>query len=397
MVHKQRLRQLLELRIREKITANEEQELSALLADAGNEALVQEVLDELYDALPETYQLSEQAGTGMFRRVMEQAREEAPAEWPAPAAVKNRKPLLVLCCTAVLLATGAWWLLRDTTTAPPVTAAVKTVTHDVAPGGNKATLTLADGSTIVLDDAGNGTLQQQGSTTIRKPASGQLTYSNNSTAANGTVLYNTIVTPRGGQYQVQLPDGTRVWLNAASTLRFPTAFTGADRTVEFSGEAYFEVAHHNGQAFSVKVNETTVQVLGTHFNINAYADEKHMHTTLLEGAVKVRSGSQEALLQPGQDAAVPTTGTGIEVKETDVNNAIAWKNGIFFFHNDDIATVMRQLGRWYNVEISYVGPVPAHRFEGRIWRNYTLAQTLAVLQASDVHFKIDNRKLVVLP
>lgn len=392
---KRRLLFLLQRRVYRENSVQEEQELMRLLADPRNEAIVKEVLAALEEDLPETYQLSESTAAHLFRQIL-QAGETTAA--PARKPVARRIRTAAFAAVACVLLTGGWrWLNRKNTPAPVVVSA--TTTHDVAPGGNRATLTLADGTSIVLDEAGNGMLGRQGNTNIVKLDNGRLAYrASGSNHNNGQVLYNTIITPRGGQYQLLLPDGSKVWLNAASALRFPASFTGAERVVELTGEGYFEVAHTSTAApFKVKVNDAMVEVLGTHFNINAYPDEKNMHTTLLEGAVKVTRGKQSGLLKPGEDAALSNTGDVLNISEADTESAVAWKNGIFSFHGDDVPTVMRQLSRWYNVEVSYEGAVPQHRFEGRIWRSYTLAQTLAVLQATDIHFRIENRKLVVLP
>ncbi|RFM27754.1 FecR family protein [Deminuibacter soli] len=388
MMQQQRLRQLLQLRIEQKLTGEEALELDAALADEANAPMIQALLEALYDELPQTHTLAESAADAMFQQVVQ------PEDKPVMRKRRLRGRYAALLVAGVLLASTGVWLLYKPKHAAVLPLAQKTVTHDVAPGGNKATLTLADGSSIVLDDAGNGTLTQQGNTKVIKLGNGQLAY-NTAGGSGKQSLFNTISTPRGGQYQVVLPDGSKVWLNAASTLRFPAAFPATEREVELSGEGYFEVAAAT-TPFKVKVNNISVDVLGTHFNINAYPDETGTRTTLLQGAVKISSASGQNILKPGEEGAADNNG-GIHVKAADTEDAVAWKNGIFSFHGDDVQTVMRALSRWYDVQVSYEGKIPEHRFEGRIWRNYTLAQALAVLQASDVHFKIENRNLVVLP
>jgi transmembrane sensor len=190
-----------------------------------------------------------------------------------------------------------------------------------------------------------------------------------------------------------LEDGTGVWLNAASSIKYPTAFTGNERRVEITGEAYFEVAHNADKPFRVTFNEQTVEVLGTHFNINAYADEPAAKTTLLEGKVKLTNKAQSAMLLPGQEAVLVTN--GYQVKEADLEQAMAWKNGIFYFDNTDVKTIMRQVARWYNVQVEYEGKVTDYKFAGDLRRNTNLANVLQILEQAGIHFRMEGRKLIV--
>ncbi len=270
----------------------------------------------------------------------------------------------------------------------------KTNSADMAPGGNKAVLTLADGSKIVLDSAANGNLTNQGNTTIIK-LDGKLAYT--ASGNNGEVLYNTISTPKGGMYQIVLSDGSKVWLNAASSLRFPTAFTGKQRNVELSGEAYFEIEKNAAMPFNVTVSEMNVQVLGTHFNVMAYNEESEIKTTLLEGAVKVTKGSALGLLKPGKQASLDNNGA-IIITDAEIEKDLAWKNGMFFFENNDIKTIMQQLNRWYDADISYQGNVTSRRFTGQISRYINLSGVLKMLELTgDIHFKIEGKKILVMP
>jgi ferric-dicitrate binding protein FerR (iron transport regulator) len=268
--------------------------------------------------------------------------------------------------------------------------------NDVAPGGNKAVLTLGDGSTIVLDSAHTGVLSQQGNAKVQKLDSGQLAYNTLYEKPTG-VVYNTLVTPRGGQYQLVLPDGSKVWLNAASSLRFPTSFQGKDRQVELTGEAYFEVAKNRTMPFKVKVNnEAEVEVLGTHFNIMGYKDEQTMKATLLEGSIKVSKGIISKMVRPGEQAQLNARGELEIVKDADVDEAIAWKNGYFQFHIADIETVMRQLTRWYDIDVYYESKKPEGHFLGEISRNNNLSDVLKMLEVNGVHFRLEGKKLIVL-
>lgn len=293
--------------------------------------------------------------------------------------------------------------------------------NDRAPGGNKAILTLADGASIVLDSANNGDLTQQGNTKVIKLDNGRLAYQSEKTGAQYSttpIQYNTITTPRGGQYQIALPDGTKVWLNAASSLKFPTAFTGKERNVELAGEAYFEVAKNAGAPFKVHIIRHSmalshegrednlgredasggdVEVLGTQFNINAYDDESTVKTTLLEGSVKVSKGKDHNLLKPGQQTQLDAKGAIHVLSDVNTEEVIAWKNGYFQFDDADIRTVMRQLARWYDVEISYEGPVTERQFGGQMPRGVSLSEVLRILEASNVHFRVEGKKLVVAP
>lgn len=282
---------------------------------------------------------------------------------------------------ALLIVTGVQ--VWRTSHRPVKVVAIETK-NDLPPGGNKAVLTLANGRKIILDSAANGTLAQQGNTRIIKLDNGQLAY--NAGGQTGTGDINTLATPRGGRYQLNLPDGSKVWLNAASSLSYPVAFTGKDRTVTLTGEAYFEVAGNAAQPFYIKMppsqpgrTEVKVEVLGTHFNISAYNDEASINTTLLEGAVKVSSGNYLQVLKPGQQAQVSTAGVIQLVNNADVELAVAWKNGEFRFKRAGMASIMNQLARWYNFNVQYTSPVPAMRYSGSIGRSAKLSEVLEML------------------
>jgi ferric-dicitrate binding protein FerR (iron transport regulator) len=272
-------------------------------------------------------------------------------------------------------------------------------TTPILPGGDKATLTLADGSVIVLDSAQNGTITQQGNAVVKK-SGGQLQYdASHSPRTTDHSQYNTIATPRGGQYHIVLSDGSNVWLNAASSIRFPATFTGKDRQVEITGEAYFEITKNQHRPFKVTIAPgAAIEVLGTHFNVNAYADEPGIKTTLLEGKVKVMStvNGEWSMLKPGQQAAIHHSQLTIH-DNVDVEEVMAWKNGLFYFDNADIQTIMRQLARWYQVEITWQGKIPSRRFAGQVSRSAGLLQVLKILELSKVHFTIEGNKVTVMP
>ncbi|MBB5637437.1 ferric-dicitrate binding protein FerR (iron transport regulator) [Pedobacter cryoconitis] len=270
-------------------------------------------------------------------------------------------------------------------------------TPQILPGGNKATLTLADGKKITLDEAVNGPLAEEAGIIITKTKDGQLVYTvsaRNNKLADGQAAMNLISTPKGGQYQVNLPDGTKVWLNAASSLRYPAVFTGAERSVILTGEAYFEVAKDPVKPFKVSAALQTVEVLGTHFNINSYQDEPAVKTTLLEGAVKVNAQSAgDVFLKPGQQAVL--LGNHLNVNLASTEEAVAWKNGMFRFKDADLQTVMRSVARWYDVEVNYEGNLPVRQFSGEIHRNINLSEVLDILSFFKVHFRIEGKKITV--
>ncbi|MDP9076187.1 MAG: FecR domain-containing protein [Bacteroidota bacterium] len=276
---------------------------------------------------------------------------------------------------------------------------------DILPGTNKAVLTLANGSKIVLNDAGNGKIARQQNIVINKAQNGELIYNidNSLKAARqpkvaDLIAMNTLTTPRGGQYEVVLPDGTKVWLNAASSLKYPTSFPGNERKVELAGEAYFEVAKNAAKPFFVKTANQTVEVLGTHFNISSYSDETSTKTTLLEGSINVANASGMYLvkLKPGQQAISTIKGIKINT-DADVEEAMAWKNGKFMFKNTDLPTIMRLLSRWYDVDVEYQGTIAEKHYRGRISRNVPVSQVFEILKTSGVNFTIIGRKIIVKP
>ena len=299
--------------------------------------------------------------------------------------------------TGILIAAG---LLRQQNRSPgnDKPALVTQYKNEVRPGGNHAILILTDGSKLVLDSTKKGLLSVQGQTRLTKVDSGSLVYQA-TTDEHSIISYNTIATPAGGQYQVTLADGTKVWLNALSTLKFPTSFSGPARTVELKGEAYFEVAQNKNKAFHVLVNGLDIQVLGTKFNVNAYTDESSLKTTLMEGSVRLVKDNQSLTLTPGQQGKTIAAGAGglALVKDANTDEALAWKNGYFSFDDADIHTVMRQLARWYGIQVKYEGTPTKTLFWGKMGRDLNLTQVLTGLDKSKVHFQLEGTTLTVLP
>jgi len=306
---------------------------------------------------------------------------------------------IAVVAAIVLAVLVGGWLLLPRPFKKGATGQVATVSKDISPGGNRAILTLSDGTRVLLDSAQHGELARQGRTRISKKQEGEVVYNANHAEPNeeAPLTYNTITTPRGGQYHVVLPDGSHVWLNAASSIHFPTQFTGRERKVTVSGEAYFEVAKDRARPFVVKdlLNDVEVQVLGTHFNINTYKDQGDVKVTLLEGSVKVREGGLYEILKPGQQAEVNSV---IKIMDdVDIEEVMAWKNGSFQFNGETLESVMRQLERWYDVETVYQNKDTNKQFGGMISRNTNLSEVLKALELNDVHFKIEGKKIIVLP
>lgn len=263
-------------------------------------------------------------------------------------------------------------------------------------GGNKAILILGDGREINLEETAKGNVSEVSDVTVIKTASGEIVYQVNS-AKNVSIAqnsYHTIATPRGGTFQVLLEDGTKVWLNAASSIKFPAAFSPSERTVELNGEAYFEVAKNPNQPFTVKVDGQTIQVLGTKFNINSYTNETRVETTLLEGSVKVSNQIQNLILKPGEQSK--STNSKLELRKVNTADFLAWKDGMFSFHRADLKTVLRQFERWYNIDVEFEEDIPDLFFTGKIYRNLNLDDALNNLTFLGVRFKIENRNLTVL-
>jgi ferric-dicitrate binding protein FerR (iron transport regulator) len=326
------------------------------------------------------------------------AADESPRR-DSPVRLHRRIWRYVAAASVVLIMAGAGIYLLSGVHEPGTGgAASRLVTHDVLPGGNKATLTLANGTTIVLDSAHHEHLPSQGAPAGINITNGLVSY--NPLRAGGKIAgspqYNTLSTPKGGQYQLELADGTKVWLNAASSIRYPTSFEGAAmREVEVSGEAYFEIARKSGQPFRVQVGSMQVDVLGTRFNIEAYADQPTIKTTLLEGGVRVTQGHDSQVLNPGEQSQLSQNGELKLVRDANVEGAVAWKNGYFSFDQADLRTVMLKIARWYNVNVVYQGDIVPQRFGGEIQENLTLSQVLTILGKSQIDFGIAGNTLTI--
>jgi transmembrane sensor len=422
-MNNERIAYLLKSYLADNITGTEWQELKELLLQERVSPDLQDALDALIDGSPALPDYEEATWEPLYQRILDgnTTRMGKPSARGRVVSLFKKRGW-VAAAILILLATGSWLLFFRQ--GPGKEMAARTVRlrqqpgNDVAPGSTRAVLTLSDGSTIDLNAAGNGLISRQGNSKLVKLKGGQLAYEATSGSgpsgashelqANSQATYNTIATPKGGEYRLILPDGSKVWLNAASSLRYPTSFSGKERVVELKGEAYFEVAHltpKEGQGkmpFRVHVASAAgrgpgmdVQVLGTHFNVMAYADELSINTTLLEGSVKLSNGDRETLIRPGEQAKLKDNGNDFKVTQVDTEEAVAWKNGLFRFNEATVEEVMRQVSRWYDMEVVYVNGAPKDLFRGEIYRNVNVSKVLKVLEASGVHFTVEGKKILV--
>jgi len=388
-----RQNQLKKLLEKSEWTANEVQWLLNYLENSDGTELTQLMKKKFSEDL-KNWNISSEVSDKLLKAIHEKIMA-APAQPKTPVFTLRKMAIAASVLGVILLASFLFISKNEANGIANTNVTEHKFKDDVSPGGDKATLTLADGSTIILDDAQNGTLAQQGAAKIIK-LDGKLSYDQTKKNVK-EVVYNTISTPKGGQYQLELPDGSLVWLNASSSIHFPTSFVENERRVNVTGEAYFEVAKNLSKPFIVGVNNSEVQVLGTHFNINSYNDEDDMKTTLLEGSVKFVSGANTNILKPGQQSQLAKNGDIKVVSDVDVDKVVAWKNGLFDFENAGIETVMRQLSRWYDVEVEYNGK-PDDIFIAEMRRNIKLSDALKALELTGkVRFDIQGKKIIVMP
>jgi len=308
----------------------------------------------------------------------------------------------IAACFLVAVA-GITYLIRSAHSSPATVVTTPAAPGDVQPGGNKATLTLADGHVINLDSAADGVLGSQGNTYVAK-ADGKLAYNIAASEKPITPTFNVLTTPRAGQFTLALPDGTHVWLNNASSIRYPVWFTGATREVELTGEAYFEVAKDVAHPFRVHIRNSsagadggTVEVLGTSFNVMAYADEHDERATLVDGSVRYVNGGSSTLLKPADESVFSAKGSLETLHHVNVDEITAWKNGFFHFDHSDLESTMRQFARWYDITVVYQGTIASQEFMGKIPRSMSLATVLKGLEGEHVHFKLVGKQVTVTP
>ena len=368
---------------------NESEQNRAVFLRISDEQAVADQLKDYYNLLPQIEEIRKRRSAEAARVINMFSKKTM---WPRYVAAAS---------VILLLSIAGYYYFNKEKTSQVATTSTTTIPADIPPAGNKATLTLGNGLVILLDSANNGVIAQQGKTTINKKQDGQLEY-NSSAIDPSPVVYNTVSTPRGGKYQLILPDGSKVWLNAASSIRFPTQFTGHVRKVELNGEAYFEVAKDKTRPFEVTYGEKgeqgEIEVLGTHFNVNAYPDESFVNTTLLEGSIRLNQFADTRILSPGQQAISSKDAHKLNVtNKEDAASAVAWVKGVIHFEKADIKTVMRQLSRIYDIDVVYEGNIPEEKIMGDAESNIPLSRVLMHLdRMTTFHFQVQGRTVKVM-
>ena len=391
-----RLNDLLSRYISNSLSQNEEDELFDLLSVA-NEGDVEELLLQLLESTEPL--LNAERRQRILANVF-----STPVSKQAPIPfIKRRiwRRWAAAASIVLLLGAGYWFLFRgsEKTQDDPSSDSGLVESNDVkAPENNKAMITLADGRKVYLDQMTTGSLVKENGVSVVKIADGKIIYSQGPGAESRHLVYNTLSNPRGSKIiDMTLADGSHVWLNAGSSITYPVVFAGNERKVTVTGEAYFEVVHNANEPFYVSKGDMQIKVLGTHFNVNAYDDEKDIKVTLLEGSVKVlrfAADDQAVIIKPGQQAIIGNGQLSIQ-HNVDTDAVMAWRNGLFSFDQSDLESVMRQIARWYDLEIQYEGPLPNRKFGGDISRMDNVLKVLKVLEESQVKFRIEGKKVVV--
>lgn len=394
---RQRIAELLQLYSDLQATPAQEQELFELINPDEDEEIIRDHIEKILFEHTYTGDIDDVDWERLFRKIIEPKWETKPAKkaakqfslwWYAAAAI------------ALLLGMGYYLWTLQSVGQEQRSVALATAVAPVSitpPASTNAVLTLANGQNIGLDSASNGVIVQQGTTDVVKIADGEIVYRGD----RGSAGFNTLTNPRGSRVvNVKLSDGTKVWLNVASSIRYPVAFAGKERRVEITGEAYFEVAHDVSKPFVVQKGSTDIKVLGTHFNVGAYDDESTLKVTLLEGSVSVASSGNPAktkVIRPGEQARVGQNGAIALAETVDLNEVMAWKQNMFSFHGESIEYIMRQVSRWYNVDVVFQKPVK-ERFFAEVSKSTNVATLLEMLEATNsVHFKMDRNTIVVSP
>ena len=388
-----RLKYLIDQYVAKTISPEEEQELFQFIAQGTYDKQIKEYMSDAWHM-----EYSELMSQQQSKRILNAVFNREGGRVISIQQPTKRKFIWVAASVLLIVASASLFLLVGKHSSTPALSdnLNKQPINDVMPGTSGAILKLDDGSSIVLDNASNGNLVQQGNTLVVKSGAA-ISYMQGAAKNEKQVHYNTVETPKGRQFQLVLEDGTKVWLNAASSIKFPVAFIGRQRIVEINGEAYFEVAKNKKRPFQVMCKGSMIEVLGTHFDINAYADEEMISTTLLEGSVKVVKGSNQKIIKPGEQAQVKNDGSVQTRTNVNIDEVVAWKNNAFLFDNTDVKKLMRQLSRWYNVEVVFKGSTDeALTFNGTISRTATLATVLKMLESTgDVRFSIEGKRILV--
>lgn len=376
-------------------TPEEKEELMQLLQQPENQAALEILLDQALAMDQPVQDMDATAAASILASITSVDRTLAPAGEEPPTVAKrrklpSRKIISVAAAVLIIAFAGIIYFLQPNNPGPSKTVARITGT-DKLPGSSKAVLTLSDGSKVTLDSTAYRAFQQEGIEVNQQQD--VLQYHGQFTG--GAIAYNTLTTPRGGQFRILLPDSTKVWLNAASSLQYPVAFTGNTREVTLTGEAYFEVTKDKSKPFFVRAGGTEVKVLGTAFNIMAYADEQAVQTTLIEGSVQLSHGKRANIkLKPGQQAV--SNNSSIHLRENaDLEEALAWKKGQFLFNGSDLPVLLRQFARWYDIEVEWKGQPKSYAFTGTMPRTARLSSVLTLLRANDIPYTLEKNKLIV--
>jgi len=376
-----RLENLFEKFIAKRTSPSETEELMELIAEIENEEQVNELFQKSWNDFnsvdPPFTRLKSRK---VFEQILLQIK---------PVKIIKLWPRIVAAASVLFfLSFGSYFMLQKYTLQH-----AKENAEAISPGQNKAILTLSNGTQVILSGAYTGKIAVQGIITVNKTANGQVIYTGANTTTSAA-MFNTISTSKGGQYRLTLSDGTNVWLNAASSIKYPTMFTGKDRLVELTGEAYFEVAHNKAMPFRVKTATQVVEVLGTHFDVNAYSDESVTKTTLLEGSVKVTHNNEQRMLLPGEQSVLSSD--AFNVAQANIEEAVAWKNGYFRFNNASLPVILRQFSRWYDINVIYDQSMNDQYFTGKITRSANLARVLQILEKGGIKYKVDGKQLTIL-
>lgn len=398
-MHKERLLHLLERYFQKTISVEEQDELNEMMTDLEVTLPLEEWMREKWHAYRPGETMPPEDADRYFSNIM--VTGDADASAVKEIKPRNRISLLnyywarIAAVFLIVIAGYILYLVSGKEKEPEHSEnlVVDLPRQDVEPGGKFATLTLADGSKVVLDSMSDGLIASQGNARVIKLEDGALKYESGKTP--GKIVYNTMSTPVGGTYQLMLPDGTGVWLNASSSITYPTAFAGNERKVSITGEVYFEVTKNTVMPFKVNAGEQVIEVLGTHFNVNAYGDEHTVNTTLAEGKVKVINNNNAVMLKPGQQVQKDKAGNLKLVYNPDLDEILAWKDGVFRFNGTSIETIMRQVGRWYDVNVIYKDKI-SEQFVAEIPRNVNVSKLLELLELTkQVRFTINNKVITV--
>lgn len=383
---------------KDELDAGEEEVLARWVNEQDSDEDINFFLQNSWSEFETNQRFADSDAAIMLKNILAKAKSREPEKPSTVARRMNWIRMAVAASVLIAISIGAFFVFNQKNIEPSSIVKNQPPIDIKAPAINRAMITLANGQKIFLDSAGNGSLAMQGNVQVVKLANGQIGYQVGEGKVTTEIIYNTLSNPRGSKViSMVLSDGSRVWLNAGSSLTYPVAFAGKERKVSITGEAYFEIAHDAFKPFYVSKGAMNVRVLGTHFNINCYEDEDAIKVTLLEGLVNVTVLGQSAKLKPGEQARINASHQVQTARDVNIDEVMAWKNGLFSFDEVGIKEVMRQLARWYDVDVMYEGIIPQQKFGGDIQRTLSLSQVLEVLEKSGVRFRTEERKIIVLP